>query len=226
MIRRNSLCLLLFSATVQGLFAQNPFRIAMIGCHRQFEPAPALVRYLEAEPDLCLWIGDNVYADTEDDFSFIEECYDALAAKPAFRALQSIPTIATWDDHDFGLNNAGKGYSLKAESKAYFRKFWQLEDVIPEEQDGIYYSHYVKHQEKTVQFIMLDVRYNRDEPFSGGDVLGENQWSWLEEDLDKPADLRLVASGFQILLGADARKPGLPSPRLVIRPFVGPERNT
>jgi len=203
MIRRITTCLFILCAAGLMVQAQDPFRIAMIGCHRQFEPAPALVRYLEAEPDLCLWIGDNVYADTEDDFSFIETCYDALAAKPAFQELQSIPTIATWDDHDYGLNNAGKEYPLKEESKAYFRQFWQLEEQIPEDRDGIYYSHYIEHQGKTVQFIMLDVRYNRDEPFSGGDVLGENQWAWLEEELMKPADLRLVASGFQVLLGPE-----------------------
>jgi len=200
---RNIYCLLIFCTSIQVLWGQDPFRIAMIGCHRQFEPAPALVRYLEAQPDLCLWIGDNVYADTENDFSFIEKCYDALAAKPAFQELQSIPTIATWDDHDFGLNNAGKEYPLKEKSKDYFRQFWQLEEAIPADRDGIYYSHYVEHQGKTVQVLMLDVRYNRDKPFSGGDVLGENQWSWLQKELAKPADLRLVASGFQVLLGPE-----------------------
>ncbi len=152
MIRWITTCLFLICAAGLMLHAQDPFRIAMIGCHRQ---------------------------------------------------LRSIPTIATWDDHDYDLNNAGKEYPLKEQSKAYFRQFWQLEEEIPEDRDGIYYSHYIEHQGKTVQFIMLDVRYNRDEPFSGGDVLGEKQWVWLEEELTKPADLRLVASGFQVLLGPD-----------------------
>lgn len=183
---------------------QEPFRVAMIGCHRQFDPAPALVRYVEAKPDLCLWIGDNVYADTEDDFSFIEKCYTALANKPAFQELKTyFPTIATWDDHDFGWNDAGKEYPLKEESMAYFRTFWSLEDKIPVDQDGIYYSHYVRHGDRMVQFIMLDVRYNRDLPFTHGDVLGDNQWSWLEAELRKPADLRFIASGFQVLLGPE-----------------------
>lgn len=195
---------LLALAICSGLSGQDPFRVAMIGCHQQFEPAPALVRYVEAEPDLCLWIGDNVYADTEDDFSFIERCYQALASKPAFQVLiENHPTIATWDDHDFGLNDAGKEYPLKEKSMAYFRSFWSLEGKIPADQDGIYYSHAVKHGDKIIQFIMLDVRYNRDAPYTHGDVLGENQWSWLEEELKKPADLRFIASGFQILLGAE-----------------------
>lgn len=198
---RKAIFFLLFAAT--SVVAQQPFRIAMIGCHRQFEPAPALVRYLEARPDLCLWIGDNVYADTWDDFSYLEKCYEALAQKPAFRLLRNLPTIATWDDHDYGYNDAGKEYPLKEQSKAYFRNFWGLEAKIPADQDGIYYSHYLQVGTQTVQMIMLDVRYNRDTPYTHGDVLGEQQWQWLEKELLQPADLRFIASGFQILLGPD-----------------------
>ncbi len=186
-----------------GLFgmAQPDYRIALLGCHRQFDPAPALVKYLEAEPDLCLWIGDNVYADTRDDITYIEKCYAAMAAKPAFRALRDrYPLVATWDDHDYGLNDAGKEYPLKSASKALFREFWGLEAKIPAEQPGVYYAEYIPVGNKTLQILLLDVRYNRDAPQTDGDVLGEPQWAWLKEELQKPADLRLIASGFQILL--------------------------
>jgi YVTN family beta-propeller protein len=37
-------------------------RIAILGCHRQAEPAPAIAACAAAHPDLVLWIGDNVYA--------------------------------------------------------------------------------------------------------------------------------------------------------------------
>lgn len=190
------LCIITF-----GAYAQPDYRIALIGCHKQFEPAPALYKYLELDPDLCLWIGDNVYADTEDDITFVEKCYAALAAKPAFQQLRErYPLAATWDDHDYGLNNAGKAYPLKAQTKALFREFWGLEDKIPADQDGIYYAEYIPVGDKVVQLLMLDVRYNRDQPQTDGDVLGEQQWAWLKKELQKPADLRLLASGFQILL--------------------------
>lgn len=181
------------------------FRIAVLGCHRQFEPAPALSRYLEAEPDLCLWIGDNVYADAPDDPAFIQTCYDALGAKPAFKELmEAHDYMVTWDDHDFGLNDAGKEYPFKRESKEMFRKFWQLEDVIPAEQEGIFYARNFDLAGHTLQVVMLDCRYNRDAPDGFGDVLGETQWKWLKEQLQQPADLRLLVSGFQILLDKDA----------------------
>lgn len=181
------------------------FRIAVLACHRQFEPAPALARYLDLQSDLCLWIGDNVYADAPDDPSFIQTCYDALEAKPAFRQLMDkFDYMVTWDDHDFGLNDAGKEYRFKEESKRIFREFWQLEEAIPVERDGIYYARSFEKGEHTIQVIMLDVRYNRDAPDGSGDVLGETQWQWLEEQLQQPADLRLIVSGFQLLLSKDA----------------------
>ena len=70
---------------------EGSFRIAVLACHKQFEPSPALERYLELNPDLCLWIGDNVYADAPEDPKFIQLCYDTLASKKAFQAL--FPTI-------------------------------------------------------------------------------------------------------------------------------------
>ena len=201
--------IMLFNILVVSLSGQNvnisapgPLRIAVLGCHKQFEPAPALFRYLEADPNLCLWIGDNVYADTKDDITFLDSCYNALAAKPAFKQLiQSYPYMATWDDHDFGLNNAGKYYPLKAESKQRFRTFWGLEDQIPKERDGIYYDQVFEFNGRLLQVVMLDVRYNRDDPGTNGDPLGETQWQWLAQTLEKEADLRLLVSGFQILLG-------------------------
>ncbi len=181
-------------------------RIATAGCHRQDQPAPALVRYVAAKPDLMLWVGDNVYADTENDIEYLKKCHYALAAKPAFQQLREQTTMmATWDDHDFGLNNVGKHYPLKKESKAFFREFWQLEDRISAEQEGVYHSRIFGTGDRAVQVIMLDPRYNRDDEGPESDTLGEAQWKWLEGELAKPATLRLIVSGYQVLL-----EPGTP----------------
>ncbi len=187
------------------LHAQKPYRIALLGCHRQFEPAPALVRYVEAEPDLCIWVGDNIYADTQTDPGHLQACYDALAAKPAFQQLMELaPYLATWDDHDFGDNNEWKDYPLKEQSREMFRAFWHLEDKIPADREGVFYSEVHEVGDITMQVIMLDVRYHRDEPGEESDVLGEGQWEWLEDELDREADLRLIVSGTQVLLNKDA----------------------
>lgn len=181
-------------------------RIGIAGCHRQDFPAPALSRYLEAQPQLMLWVGDNVYADTEDDIGHIEACYAALEAKPAFRLLRDKAiTIAGWDDHDYGLDNSGRNYALKQESKRLFRSFWKQEGWIPEERDGVYHARLFGQGNQTLQVIILDPRFNREDEGEAADTLGESQWRWLEHQLREPADLRLVVSGYQVLLDREAR---------------------
>ena len=179
-------------------------RIALLGCLKQDRPAPALPKYLAAGPDICLWVGDNVYADTEDDPEFIRECYRTLEALPGFRELRDeVPFVVTWDDHDYGLNNLGEHYVLKDESKAIFREFWKMEEFIPEDRDGVYHERRFPGGADGLQILLLDPRYNRDDEGPESDTLGENQWKWLEERLREPASLRLIVSGFQILSPAD-----------------------
>ena len=176
-------------------------RIGVIGCHRQDKPAPALNRYLQASPDVALWVGDNVYADSLNDISHIEKCYQRLESQTAYRNLrEAVPFAVTWDDHDYGLNNFGKHYRLKHESRKLFRKFWKLESFIPEDRDGIYHARYFGTGQQVVQIILLDTRFNRDDEGDQSDTLGENQWKWLEHELTRPANLRLVVSGYQVLL--------------------------
>ena len=178
-------------------------RIAVLGCVRQNEPAPALQKVLAAKPDLCLWIGDNVYADTETSPDAIRACYETLAAKPGFRELRAAaPWVATWDDHDFGRNDGGGGYPLKAASRALFREFWDHGQEIPADRDGVYFAKTFPAHGKTLQIVLLDTRYNREDPGATADTLGGRQWAWLETVLREPADLRLVVSGYQVLLDA------------------------
>jgi hypothetical protein len=176
-------------------------RVAVLGCLRQFEPSPALHAYLRAEPGLCIWVGDNVYADTKDDPDYIRACYEALEARPTFRELrETVPFAVAWDDHDYGYNNSDKTYPLKEASKAIFRQFWGLEAEIPGDRDGVYYAEEYTLEGRTLKVILLDERYNRDAPGPEADMLGEEQWSWLEGQLEEQYDLCIIVSGTQILL--------------------------
>ncbi len=181
-------------------------RIAIIGCHQQPDPAPALLRYVDLKPDLTLWVGDNVYADTTDDPTHIERCYAALEAKPGFKQLRDLSTfLAVWDDHDFGLNDGGKHYPLKAKSHAIFRAFWQHEHRIPASRPGVYHAQTFGPVGQRLQVILLDGRFNREDPAESADTLGPAQWAWLEHQLKQPADLRLIVSGYQVLLDRDTK---------------------
>lgn len=207
MFRVTLLAALAFSF-VSVAYAAEPAvrRVAMAGCHRQDLPAPSMYRYVDASPDLMIWMGDNVYADTEDDIRFIEHCYSLLESHPAFGQLrEQVPFAVTWDDHDYGLNNFGKDYKLKEESKQLFRRFWRLEGHIPSDRDGVYHARYFGDGDHRLQVILLDGRFNRDDEGDESDTLGENQWEWLAAELRKPARLRFIASGYQVFLDRDSK---------------------
>lgn len=183
-------------------------KIALIGCHQQGRPAPALEYFADIlKPDLAIWLGDNVYADTKTDPQHILKQLQILEQKEGFQKLRNtVPFFVTWDDHDFGLNNSGAEYIFREESKQIFRKFWRLENEIPENRDGVYYSKMEKLPNgKTIQILLVDGRYNSERYLPNikkkeADILGEKQWAWLENELKKPADIRLFVTGQQVLL--------------------------
>lgn len=201
---------LLSTISITNLFAQDEpvTKIAVLGCHNQGSPAPA-IPYLadKLQPDYSIWIGDNVYADTETDPQHILQQLEVLENKEGYKRLRkNSKFMVTWDDHDYGLNDAGKDYVFKEDSKQIHRKFWQLENEIPADQDGVYYTKLERQSNgKVIQFIMLDGRFNRDEPGPDADALGENQWKFLESELKKPADLRFILCGYQVLLNKPTR---------------------
>ena len=126
--------------------------------------------------------------------------------------------LATWDDHDYGANDAGKEFPLKRESQQAFLDFFEFAQDDPiREQEGIYHARTFGEAGQRVQIIMLDTRYHRDPldrnpngrpknkgPYLPTDdtsrtLLGEAQWQWLEEQLKQPADVRFVVSSIQVV---------------------------
>jgi alkaline phosphatase D len=117
--------------------------------------------------------------------------------------------IGIWDDHDYGENNSGKYFTRKRESKTLMLNFLGVPDTAEvRNREGIYQSYKFGPPEQQVQFIMLDTRYFRDDPDlkngdylpSKGDILGEQQWKWLETTLmHSKAKIIFIASGYQII---------------------------
>jgi alkaline phosphatase D len=194
-------------------------RILFGSCLKQNDPAPIFRTILDQGPDLFLFLGDNIYADT-DDMAEMRAKYEVLAANPDFRELlAACPVHATWDDHDYGLNDAGADYAKRDESQRIFVDFWKdAPDSPRRSRPGVYESAIYGEPGRRVQVLMLDTRYFRG-PLKKGErrvggswvpeedpsvpLLGEAQWAWLEEELRKPAELRLVASSIQ-LVASDA----------------------
>src|ERR1700754_3659142 len=88
-------------------------RIAFGSCADAAKPQPIWDADLAAEPDLFVFLGDNVYLDTRDP-EVMRRKYAQLAAQPGFQRLKATtPILAIWDDHDFGENDAGVEYPMK-----------------------------------------------------------------------------------------------------------------
>jgi alkaline phosphatase D len=186
------------------------FRIAVGACLRYSPGGTALEDIALQKPDLMVWLGDNIYADTRD-MSVMRGIYDSLAANPRFQALSAAAadTMAIWDDHDYGANNANKNWPLKDAAKDEFLRFWGATPDDPRwTQPGVYSARTFGSGERTIQVILLDNRYNLDPWDYGGkdpnrDVLGEVQWAWLRDRLAEPATVRIIGSGVQVVQNYD-----------------------
>lgn len=204
-----------------GMAQQNVSRIAFGSCGYQGNPLTVFDVVRKHQPDLFIFLGDNIYGDTKS-MADLQAKYDLLGSRPTYQNLKKeVPIIATWDDHDYGKNDAGKNYPHKAESKEIFLKFFNEPDSSERRKhEGIYTSYMYETNGKKIQVILLDNRTFRDNlklysgqklkdkryfyhldyaPHTNTDktFLGEAQWKWLEQELSKPADVRLIGSGSQ-----------------------------
>lgn len=219
----SSVVILIFSAI---FFSCNKkplvTKIAFGSCGSQDEPQPVLLLAADYRPNLFIYLGDNIYGDS-DNMDTLKAKYARLAAKQEYKRLDSITRIiGTWDDHDFGRNDAGKWYPYKKESKEIFLSFFkEPQESERRKHEGIYCTEYLEQGNKLIQVILLDVRTFRNDlalikdsseelkrrffytldyqPHTSSDstLLGQEQWKWLEDELKKPADLRLICSGSQ-----------------------------
>jgi alkaline phosphatase D len=187
----------------------DSMRIALAGCLFYAPGGTALGDIALQSPDLLVWLGDNIYADTIDPAA-MRALYDTLGANPRFEALRSsVEMLAVWDDHDFGYDNANATNPIREESKAEFLRFWRAEAEDPRwEQPGVYSATTFGAGDRRVQVILLDNRYNLDPwDYAGVDparqILGEEQWAWLRERLLEPATIRIIGSGVQVVQDYD-----------------------
>ena len=157
------------------------------------------------------FMGDNVYGDTEDGLlDGMRASYDKQ--KQMFPEWLSDKKLnAIWDDHDYGKNDGGSEYPLKDEAKKLFLEFWNVDFEDPRHnREGIYFNEEKQILGNKVNLVALDTRYHRSplgqesKPYSpiedtSKTILGEEQWSWLENILNKDSDLIIIVSSIQVL---------------------------
>jgi len=201
-------------------------RIAFGSCADQHQPCPIWSTIANYQPEVLLLLGDTVYADIEKGRVVeatpdkIAEAYARLASQTDFlRLRQNCQVMATWDDHDYGKNDAGAEWQHKQASSRIFHDFMGTPSDSPlRERPGIYHAEVFGPIGKRVQIIMLDTRYFRstleqaEQPMAGwrarpyipqtdsdATLLGQAQWMWLEEQLRQPAELRIIGSSIQVV---------------------------
>lgn len=174
-------------------------KIAFGSCHghlyqSNYEIFSSISKY---DPDIYIWLGDAVYADLESWPNPMSEKYlpgwkdqyKTLKSNEHYQKLRNSTRITgIWDDHDFGENDSSGDFALKKESQAMFMEF--IEEWV--DHPGIYRTVIV---DEFVRVLMLDVRYFR---IKGQDVLGDEQWKWLEGQLEVDYRVTIIASGLQI----------------------------
>ena len=195
-------------------------RLAFGSCMDQTKAQPIWSAIHASKPDLFIFGGDNVYASEQPwRLEHLQRAYQQLNQSAGFAQLRdTVPHLAIWDDHDYGLNDGGVDFPHKQASKDTFLSFWKVDANDPRRtRDGLYHSAMFGSAGQKVQIILLDCRWFRsrlretDVRNAAGKerylpdadpaktMLGAAQWQWLEQQLVQPADVRLIVSGVQVV---------------------------
>lgn len=154
------------------------------------------------KPDAMIWLGDNVYL-REPDWNSragILKRYSHTRALAETKALfASTPNYATWDDHDYGPNDADRSWWGKQNTLEAFSLFWPNPSYGVMDRPGVTTSFELV----DVQVFLLDDRYYRSaNDRKGGErtILGEHQVEWLIDALSSStATFKIIVVGSQFL---------------------------
>ncbi|MCW7494435.1 alkaline phosphatase family protein [Leptospira sp. 2 VSF19] len=213
--------LLIFQLPIFGKESES-LRIGFGSCLHQDKESPILNQWEKESFDLILLLGDNIYAD-----SLVAEekipAYQKQFVRPQWKKIRATSQIlATWDDHDYGINDSGSEYVDKEKSREVFIS--QVGALMPKgrrlgtkDGKGIFHSYFLDFKKKKIHIVIPDTRFFRSELkpsfwsfFTGkkhyrpnenldATLLGEEQWKWLTEELEKPSDFLVFVSGIQVI---------------------------
>jgi alkaline phosphatase D len=91
--------------------------IAFGSCDHQYNPNKLWEEINAENPQLFIWGGDIIYGDTYN-MDTLKYKYDLQKSHPGYQKLLANSMITgTYDDHDYGVNDGGKNYPHKKESR-------------------------------------------------------------------------------------------------------------
>ena len=210
--------------------------MAFGSCSKHDHAQPLWEAIVGAEPQVWAWLGDNVYVDKKvkpgsQRFEWLGEqamrqAYQEQLAHAGYAALRArAAVVGTYDDHDYGLNNAGAELEHKDLGAQLALDFLgepagsERRQQVASRGD-IHAAYTYGPPGRRTRLILLDTRYSREalpdvdlvtkRGLEGletpGDVLGEEQWAWLEAQLthEPRANLTIIGSSVPVLPGLSA----------------------
>lgn len=113
----------------------------------------------------------------------------------------AVTVIGVWDDHDYGLDDGGKEYPQKTSAQMKLLDFLdEPTESARRRQKGVYTSYGFGEGSNQIKIIVLDTRYHRDSPSDTGDILGVEQWKWLENESNRStARINILVSSIQVI---------------------------
>ena len=189
----------------------NKVTIAFGSCNHQDKKQILWNDIINENPDLWIWLGDNIYADTND-MELMKKYYLLQKSNYDYKRLLEITEVTgTWDDHDYGKEDAGKNYLKKKESQQLLLDFLDVKDNDPRrKREGVYHTYVLDKNGISIKIFVLDTRYFRDDIKKNiffrykenqhGSILGDDQWEWFENELKhSKSDVNIIVSSIQLI---------------------------
>lgn len=187
--------------------SHRPLKFALCSCMNDENHSPEIWRNLvQKNPDVIFFLGDSVYADTgapktgaTPEHLWQRFC-EARTTLEIYYVKKLIPIVATWDDHDFGMNDAGANeYPYVKESQRNFLNFFAQNPKYCRylsQGPGVASAFKIDHQ----LFLLMDDRSFRNSDGSRDRYAhwGQAQEKWALAQIDKQSGPTWLMNGSQI----------------------------
>ena len=203
--------------------SSRPLRVAVTSClGRGGAPWRSMQHASFEAPDLCLLLGDTVYADGATSLDDYRGSWDEALETEGLRLMSGVTSfVATWDDHEVDNNWTWAGAADRFESAlSAFRE--SLPQRAGPAEDRVYRS---LRWGDVAEIVVLDCRADR----GGGLYISEAQMAWVQDTLrTSTARFKLILNSVPIIdfsdwignVSADDRWQGTPAQREELLAFV------
>jgi alkaline phosphatase D len=143
--------------------------ILFASCNRQDKSQDYWKQIGLFHPDIFLWIGDVVYSKKQS-LDALKNGLQKMSQNEGYlEFIKKTKVDGVWDDHDYGINDAGKHVIDRLDRQKEYVQFLMksgsedLETLL--HQDGLYHSRDIMVKGISIKMIFLDTRSFRDSHF-------------------------------------------------------------